>query len=145
MCSRIEKQSDIFIFKKSDFKTSKSDLIDLLFFFTLIWSFWIEYLLPIALLLSERKYLEHLEMRQQNSIILILLLNKNNVFSVSQTVCPYVFTWNNVSMFCIQLIGLLIIKEQLTAITKQRVLPSYGFNFYWHKNHPDLIVWGSGT
>ena len=54
----------------------------------------------------ERKYLEHLEMRQQNGI-LILLLKKTHVFSVSQMVCPYVFTWNNVSMFSMQLIGLL--------------------------------------
>ena len=29
------------------------------------------------------------------------------MFSVLQTVCPYEFTWNNVSMFSMQLIGLL--------------------------------------
>ena len=99
----------------------KSDLNDwfflLIFFLLLIWSFWIEYLLPIKYTIwklhslhseTERKYLERLEIRQHNSN-LIFLLNKNNVnvFSVLQTVCSYVFTWNNVSVFSMQLIGLI--------------------------------------
>ena len=49
---------------------------------------------------SERKYLEHLEMRQQNSI-LILLLNKNNVFSAFQTVYPYVFSLLETMSVCL--------------------------------------------
>ena len=40
-----------------------------------------------ASLHSEMKYLKHLEMRQQSSI-LIFLLNKNNVFSLLQMVSP---------------------------------------------------------